>query len=74
MIIRIEAPEEKYAAHHVQVDEQENEVESAIGLRLPILLQTRLNDEALSAEVSWKLEQTEHVEDDKRRRINIFND
>ena len=52
MIIRIEAPEEKYAAHHVQVDEQENEVESAIGLRLPILLQTRLNDEALSAEVS----------------------
>ena len=45
------ADEEEEAAHHVQVDQNQDKVVDATGICFWVLVQARLNDEVLGAEV-----------------------
>ena len=38
-LIRLQASEEEEAAHHVQIDQEKNEVETAVGLRFLVFRQ-----------------------------------
>ena len=61
ILISLQAEEEKDAANHMKVDEQETEVEAATRLRLWIYFKSGFDDQSLRSEVPWQFEKAKQV-------------